>query len=121
MKLRTALAAAVAAIASAPLPSPAEDPTIDRLLAAQCAQCHGTDGYAVGDMDGLAGDQDLLADLLDMVGEDHIEDIMEHQAHGYTPEQMRRIAAYYADLPESAEHGQGEDRDKDRDERRSTR
>ena len=103
MNLRTALAATVAAMASA-LPLAADDPTIDRLLASQCAQCHGTDGYAVGDMDGLAGDQDLLADLLDMVGEDHIEDIMEHQAHGYTPEQMRRIGAYYAVLPESSEH-----------------
>ena len=90
----------------------ADDLRVNRLLASQCAQCHGTEGAAVGDMDGLAGDQDILEDLLDMVGEDHIEDIMEHQAHGYTADQMRRIAAYFASLPEE---GEGEDHEGEED------
>ena len=92
-------------------PAAAEDLRVNRLLASQCAQCHGTEGAAVGDMDGLAGDQDIFEDLLDMVGEDHIEDIMEHQAHGYTADQMRRIGAYFAGLPEA-----GEDEDHEREE-----
>lgn len=91
----------------------AEDLRLNRLLASQCAQCHGTEGAAVGDMDGLAGDQDILEDLLDMVGEDHIEDIMEHQAHGYTADQMRRIAAYFASLPEADEDEEDEEKEED--------
>ncbi|MES9938722.1 MAG: hypothetical protein ABW072_19265 [Sedimenticola sp.] len=81
----------------------AEDFTINRLLASQCAQCHGTWGYSVGDIDELAGEsaKDLYEDLIDMRLEDQPEDIMDHQALGYTDEQIRRIAAYYATIPES--------------------
>lgn len=114
MKSTSGITAILAGLAlSAPWqPALAEDARVNRLLASQCAQCHGTDGRAVGDMDGLAGDGDVFEDLLDMVSEDHIEDIMEHQAHGYTPEQMRRIGAYYAGLPEhdgSEEEEEGKD------------
>lgn len=105
MKGALNLGLALTALTAVALPPPlsADDVAIDRLLASQCAQCHGTNGRAIGDMDGLAGDGDLFEDLMDMVGEDHIEDIMEHQAHGYTPDQMRRIARYYAGLPEDGE------------------
>ena len=74
-----------------------DDPTVNRLLAAQCAQCHGTNGHAVGDMDGLSDEsyKDLYEDLMDMVSEDRPEDIMDHQALGYTEDQIRRIALYY--------------------------
>lgn len=87
------------------IPAVADDPNVNRLLASQCAQCHGTDGYAIGDMDGLAGDEDLAEDLLDMKGEDKAEDIMDHQALGYTNDQIRRIASYYAGLPEDQRDG----------------
>lgn len=30
-----------------------EDATINRLLASQCAQCHGSNGHAVGEMESL--------------------------------------------------------------------
>ena len=75
----------------------AEDMTVNRLLASQCAQCHGTNGHAVGDMDGLSDEsyKDLYEDLMDMRSEDRPEDIMDHQALGYTNDQIRRIAAYY--------------------------
>jgi cytochrome subunit of sulfide dehydrogenase len=111
MKIQYNLRLAVLVVSTVAWPGQAfaEDPTINRMLASQCAQCHGTNGHAVGDMDGLAGDGDLLEDLLDMVREDHIEDIMEHQAHGYTYDQMRRIAAYYGGLPESDGDGQPRD------------
>lgn len=83
----------------------AEDVTINRLLASQCAQCHGTFGQSVGDIDGLNGEsyKDLVEDLMDMRNEDWPEDIMEHQAFGYTEEQIRRIARYYASIPESGD------------------
>ena len=75
----------------------ADDPTINRLLASQCAQCHGTNGHAVGDMDGLSDEsfKDLYEDLMDMQSEDRPEDIMDHQALGYTEDQIRRIALYF--------------------------
>lgn len=78
----------------------AEDATVNRLLASQCAQCHGTNGRAVGDMDGLSDEsyKDLYEDLIDMRSEDRPEDIMDHQALGYTPDQIRRIALYYGTL-----------------------
>lgn len=94
----------------------AEDPNIDRLLAAQCAQCHGTNGHAVGDMDGLSDEsyKDLYEDLMGMRSEDRPEDIMDHQALGYTPDQIRRIALYFGtragkseETPETG--GAGED------------
>jgi len=85
--------------------SSAEDPTIDRLLAAQCAQCHGTNGHAVGDMDGLSdeGYKDLYEDLEDMRSEDQPEDIMDHQALGYTDDQVRRIARYFGTISGKAD------------------
>ena len=75
----------------------ADDPTVNRLLAAQCAQCHGTNGHAVGDMDGLQDEsyKDLFEDLMDMRSEDRPEGIMDHQAMGYTEDQIRRIALYF--------------------------
>ncbi|GAB5451260.1 MAG: hypothetical protein Hals2KO_15880 [Halioglobus sp.] len=80
----------------------AEDFTVNRLLASQCAQCHGTNGYAVGGFEEIAGEEagDMYEDLTDMKGEDSPENIMDHQALGYTDDQIRRIAAYYATLPE---------------------
>ena len=99
----------------------AEDMTINRLLASQCAQCHGTNGYAVGDIDSLAGEdaKDLYEDLTDMQGEDRPEDIMDHQALGYTEDQIRRIAAYYDTVPEpgSSNSNSGEDEKDEEDER----
>jgi sulfide dehydrogenase cytochrome subunit len=78
----------------------AEDFTIDRLLAAQCAQCHGTNGESFGEMERLDDEsyKDLYEDLMDMRSEDRPEGIMDHQALGYTEEQIRRIAYYYGVL-----------------------
>ncbi|WP_078118371.1 c-type cytochrome [Thiosocius teredinicola] len=77
-----------------------EDATINRLLASQCAQCHGSNGRAVGDMDSLAGESadEIYEELMEMRSEDTPEDIMEHQAMGYTEDQIRRIAAYYGSI-----------------------
>jgi sulfide dehydrogenase cytochrome subunit len=85
-----------------PASAQTDDPAVNRLLAAQCAQCHGTDGYARAGFEDLAGEEakDLFEDLMDMKGEDKPENIMDHQALGYTDDQIRRIARYYSSLPE---------------------
>ena len=94
-------------------PSLAQDPTIDRMIAAQCAQCHGTDGHATGDIDSIAGKDtiDLYNKLIDMKEEDRAEDIMEHQAWGYTDEQLYRIARHYSTIPESGGEERGDEDD----------
>ncbi len=91
----------VVAMVLAQAPLAQADATIDRLLASHCAQCHGTNGSGAG-FDSLAGEseQELLEEMLEMRAEDPLEDIMEHQALGYSEAQLRRIAAYFADLPE---------------------
>lgn len=72
-----------------------------RLLASQCAQCHGTNGSGPG-FEEIAG-KDLFNDLLDMKYRP-VEGIMDRQARGYTDEQLRQIADYLSTLP-----GNGDD------------
>ncbi|MBT8146648.1 MAG: cytochrome C [Gammaproteobacteria bacterium] len=83
----------------------AEDLTVNRLLASQCAQCHGTDGQSAGGIEGLEDEsyKDLYEDLMDMRSEDRAEDIMDHQALGYTDDQIDRIAYYFGLLAGKAD------------------
>ena len=85
------------------------------ILSDNCFQCHGTNGYSVGGIDELAGEdfKDLYEDLADMQGEDRPEDIMDHQALGYSDDQVRRIARYYAGLPEDQRNAGGTDSGQD--------
>ena len=78
-----------------------DDPDVNRLLASQCAQCHGYNGHAVGDIDGLAGEsaRELRDEMREMAGDGKPDEIMEHQALGYTPDQIRRMADYFAAVP----------------------
>lgn len=78
----------------------AEVNKVNRLLASQCAQCHGPDGKAFGDMEKLTDEsaKDLFEDLRDMRREDEPENIMDHQALGYSEDQILRIAAYFGSL-----------------------
>lgn len=77
-------------------------PPAGRLLAAQCAQCHGTGGSGRG-FEELAGEsaQELYSELREMKYRTRIESIMDRQARGYTDQQMRAIADYLAGLPGS--------------------
>ncbi len=84
----------------APIDLTVSEPTPGRLLGSQCAQCHGTDGYSVSDIDSLAGENytELLDELIDMLGSND-NDIMVKQTHGYTQEELRLIAEYFTSLP----------------------
>ncbi|MCC6706964.1 MAG: c-type cytochrome [Gammaproteobacteria bacterium] len=95
--LSIAAAIALACLASG---NAAAAPPAGRLLAAQCAQCHGTGGSGRG-FDELAGEsaQELYSELREMKFHTRIESIMDRQARGYTDQQLRAIADYFASLP----------------------
>ena len=88
---RALLAGATLLIAA--IPAGAEP---GRLLASQCAQCHGTNGAGPG-FEKLVG-SDLFNDLIDMKYRP-IEGIMDRQARGYTDAQLDLIANFLSTLP----------------------
>jgi cytochrome c553 len=91
------MAAAIAA-ASAPLATQAQDAHLARNLAATCANCHGTNGQAVGDMKPLAGVAagKIVAMMADYKSGAQPATIMHQIAKGYTDEQIRLVAGYFA-------------------------
>lgn len=96
MKLRFALAA-LFALASAGT-THAQDPNLARNLAATCANCHGTNGHALPDAKGLAGEpaETIIATLADFRSGDKPATIMHQIVKGYTEEQIELIANYFA-------------------------
>jgi cytochrome c553 len=98
-RIRIAALAAAAAFVS-PW-AVAQDAHLARNLAATCANCHGTNGNARGDMKPLAGvsADKLLAQLADFRSGAQPATIMHQIVKGYTDEQLRLIAAYYAAKP----------------------
>ncbi|QID18633.1 cytochrome C [Nitrogeniibacter mangrovi] len=87
-----------AALASASLGSQAQDPDLARDLAATCANCHGTNGHALGDAKKLAGQPQakLLKKLDEFISGDKPATIMNQIAKGYTREQLELITGYFA-------------------------
>lgn len=79
----------------------AADPTPGRLLASQCSQCHGTDGNAISGIPALAGKSanSILKQLQNMHSTATPRSIMDLQARGYSDEQLRLIAEYFAAQP----------------------
>ena len=71
-----------------------------RSLAAQCAQCHGTDGHAAPDsaMPSLAGmpRDALLAQLQAFKAGTRPSTIMQQLAKGYSEAQLEQLAAWFA-------------------------
>jgi len=97
-------AAAVAttlAGATAPLAAQAQDALLARNLAATCANCHGTNGQARGDMKPLAGvpAAKIAAMLADYKSGAQPATIMHQIAKGYTDQQIQLVAAYFAAQP----------------------
>ena len=76
----------------------AMDMTLARNLAATCANCHGTNGNARGDMKPLAGmpADKLTAMLADYRSGAQPATIMHQIVKGYTEDQIKLIAAYFA-------------------------
>ena len=72
-----------------------------RSLAATCANCHGTNGQARGDMKPLAGvsADKIIAAVADYKSGAQPATIMHQIAKGYTDEQIKLVAAYFAAQP----------------------
>ena len=90
--------AAALALAAGPAAVMAQDALLARNLAATCANCHRTNGPARGDMKPLAGLQaeKIVAMLNDYKSGALPATIMHQITKGYTDEQIRLIAGYFA-------------------------
>ena len=76
----------------------AQDANLARTLAATCANCHGTNGNARGEMKPLAGLPAALivAAITDYKNGNRPATVMHQISKGYTDEQVQLIAAYFA-------------------------
>jgi cytochrome c553 len=93
--------AAALTVLSAPARAQAADPNLARNLAATCANCHGTNGAARGDMKALAGvaAEKIVAAMADFKSGNQPATIMHQIAKGYSDDQIRLIAGYLAAQP----------------------
>ena len=76
----------------------AQDVHLARNLAATCANCHGTNGNARGEMKPLAGvsAERIVAAMADYKNGNQPATIMHQISKGYTDEQIKLVAAYFA-------------------------
>ncbi len=81
----------------------AQDANLARNLAATCANCHGTNGHARGDMKPLAGvsSDKIIAMIADYKSGNQPATIMHQISKGYTDEQIKLVAAFFAAQPAS--------------------
>ena len=83
---------------SAAIASTVEAQDGGRIYAAQCFQCHGTNGKSVADIDRLAGKsaKALVEELMEMKRKPDSGNSMHKHAKGWTDQQIRELAAYLA-------------------------
>jgi cytochrome c553 len=88
-------------LAVAPL-AHAQDANLGRNLAASCANCHGTNGQVKGDtvkpLAGVSADK-IIASINDYKSGAQPATIMHQIAKGYTDNQLKLIAAFFAAQP----------------------
>ena len=98
---RNARLAACVALFVAPPWALAQDANLARNLAATCANCHGTNGQARGDMKVLAGmsADKIVALVADYKSGAQPSTVMAQLSKGYTDEQIRLVAGYFAAQP----------------------
>jgi cytochrome c553 len=94
-------------IVSAQMMNPADSLSIGRgaTLARQCTMCHGVLGMSHADAPNLAGQYDaaLYKQLRDFKSGHRISAIMEPLVANLSDQNMRDLAAYFADLPRKRE------------------
>jgi cytochrome c553 len=74
------------------------DPNLGRNLAATCANCHGTNGVSVGEVESLAGKpkEELVRKMQEFKRGAKPATIMTQLAKGYTDEQIEVVAGWFA-------------------------
>jgi cytochrome c553 len=94
---------ALSVAVQAQTPSPAPNPHLTRNLAATCANCHGANGQALGEMKSLAGTPAertiALMTYFKTTAQPEGITIMHQIAKGYTDDQIKLIAGYFASQP----------------------
>lgn len=100
----TIRATALVASALAALAVQAQAPVSQHLarnLAAQCANCHGTNGRSMADVPSLAGQSAavLVNKMKDYRDGKQQATIMQQLSKGYTDEQIALIADYFSKQP----------------------
>ena len=84
---------------------------VGRALAANCFQCHGTDGIARPGMPSIAGKDapSMYSKMLEYKEKTDYRNIMVPIAHAYTDQQLWEMSLYIASLPEHLDEGGGGD------------
>ena len=74
------------------------DPNLARNIAANCSNCHGTNGVSQGGVPSLAGQSkaDLVRKMQDFKAGRTPSTIMTQLAKGYTDEQIELAATFFA-------------------------
>ena len=90
--------AVVAASGAGPVFAQSGNPTLARDLAATCANCHGTNGVSVSEVESLAGKpkDELVRKMQAFKTGATPATIMPQLAKGYTDEQIELIAGWFA-------------------------
>lgn len=85
--------------------TPVENYTVTRgrLLASQCAQCHGTNGHSTTSWDSIAGES--AGEIIEEMNEYPTSHIMGAQGIGYTQSEIEDLAAYLSTLSSSESDG----------------
>ena len=96
MNARLQSLAAVLALAS--LPVLAQDSPQVRLLASNCANCHGTDGHSQGGMPSLNGQAKakLVEALQEFRAGRRVATIMHQLSKGYTDAEIDQLAGFFS-------------------------
>ena len=101
-KTLPALRAMLLLLLFAPVCAPAagQSPDQARLLASNCANCHGTDGHPQGGLPALNGvpKATIVALLQDFKSGKRPSTIMQQLSKGYTDADIDAIAGYFASL-----------------------
>jgi sulfide dehydrogenase cytochrome subunit len=69
-----------------------------RTLAANCFQCHGTDGYGLEHLAGKSA-REISNELMEMSFKNPRSEIMNVHAQAYTTDEINLIADYFAKQP----------------------
>jgi cytochrome c553 len=90
--------ALIGALGAAHATAQGSDPNLGRNLAATCANCHGTNGVSVGEVESLAGKprDELVRKMQDFKSGAKPATVMHQLAKGYSDEQIQLMAGWFA-------------------------